>query len=80
MIWVDMKNISEDYSLLAIQGQKQLKRCKPCLLLIAAIKYYHFEVADFAGIVCDYLCNGLHRFREVLKFIVKNTEREQILE
>jgi aminomethyltransferase len=24
---VDMKNISDDYSLLAIQGQKQLKQC-----------------------------------------------------
>jgi aminomethyltransferase len=45
-----MENVSDDYSLLAIQGLKPLKRCKLSSVDLAAIKYYHFEVADFAGL------------------------------
>jgi aminomethyltransferase len=47
---VDMKNISEDYSLLAIQGPKAVEAMQSLSSIdLAAIKYYHFEVADFAG-------------------------------
>jgi aminomethyltransferase len=65
-----MKNISEDYySLLAIQGPKAVEAMQALSSIdLAAIKYYHFEMADFAGIVCDYLCHGLH-YREVLRFV-----------
>jgi aminomethyltransferase len=31
-------------------GLKPLKRCKLSSVDLAAIKYYHFEVADFAGL------------------------------
>jgi aminomethyltransferase len=48
---VEMKNISEDYSLLAIQGPKAVEAMQSLTSIdLSAIKYYHFEVADFAGI------------------------------
>jgi aminomethyltransferase len=47
---VEMKNLSDDYSLLAIQGPKQLKQCSLTSKDLSAIPYYHFEVGDFAGI------------------------------
>ncbi len=47
----DMKNISEGYSLLAIQGPKAVVAMQPLTSIdLSAIKFYHFEVADFAGI------------------------------
>ena len=47
---VEMKNLSDDYSLLAIQGPKAVEAMQPLSSLdLAAIPYYHFEVADFAG-------------------------------
>ena len=48
---VDMRNISEDYSLLAIQGPKAVEAMQALTSVdLSAIKYYHFEVADFAGV------------------------------
>ena len=47
---VEMKNLSDDYSLLAIQGPKAVEAMQPLSSLdLAAIPYYHFEVGDFAG-------------------------------
>ncbi|MGC1516999.1 MAG: glycine cleavage system aminomethyltransferase GcvT [Maribacter sp.] len=47
----DMRNISEEYSLLAIQGPLAVKAMQALTSVdLAAIKFYHFEVADFAGI------------------------------
>lgn len=48
---VDMRNISEEYSLLAIQGPKAVEAMQSLTSVdLSAIKYYHFEVADFAGV------------------------------
>ena len=48
---VDMKNLSDDYSLLAIQGPKAVEAMQSLTSIdLSAINYYHFEVADFAGI------------------------------
>ncbi|WP_415060714.1 glycine cleavage system aminomethyltransferase GcvT [Flavobacterium sp.] len=48
---VDMKNLSDDYSLLAIQGPKAVEAMQALTSVnLFEIKYYHFEVADFAGI------------------------------
>jgi aminomethyltransferase len=45
-----MENRSEDYSLLAIQGPNAVEAMQSLSSIdLAAIKYYHFEVADFAG-------------------------------
>ncbi|HDZ03784.1 hypothetical protein LCGC14_0127040 [marine sediment metagenome] len=47
----DMTNISEGYSLLAIQGPKAVEAMQSLTSVnLADIKFYHFEVADFAGI------------------------------
>jgi aminomethyltransferase len=48
---VEMRNLSDDYSLLAIQGPKAVEAMQSLTSInLAEIKYYHFEVADFAGI------------------------------
>jgi aminomethyltransferase len=47
----DMQDISEGYSLLAIQGPKAVEAMQSLTSVdLSAIKFYHFEVADFAGI------------------------------
>ncbi len=46
-----MRNVSEDYSLLAIQGPKAVEAMQSLTSVdLSSIKYYHFEVGDFAGI------------------------------
>lgn len=50
-IKAEMRNISEGYSLLAIQGPKAIEAMQSVTSVdLAAIKFYTFEVADFAGI------------------------------
>ncbi|KAA1245356.1 glycine cleavage system aminomethyltransferase GcvT [Aquimarina sp. RZ0] len=47
----DMKDLSEDYSLLAIQGPKAAEAMQSLTSIdLKAMKFYTFEVADFAGI------------------------------
>ncbi len=47
----EMRDLSEDYSLLAVQGPKAIEAMQSLTSIdLSAIKYYHFEVADFAGI------------------------------
>ena len=47
---VEMKNLSDDYSLLAIQGPKAVESMQSLTSInLSEIAYYHFEVADFAG-------------------------------
>jgi aminomethyltransferase len=47
---VEMKNLSDDYSLLAIQGPKAVEAMQSLTSVnLSSIAYYHFEVADFAG-------------------------------
>ncbi len=47
---VNMQNLSNGYSLLAIQGPKAVEAMQSLSSIdLSAIAYYHFEVADFAG-------------------------------
>jgi len=47
----DLRNLSDDYSLLAIQGPKAIEAMQALTSInLADIKYYNFKVADFAGI------------------------------
>ena len=47
----EMRNISENYSLLAIQGPKAVEAMQSLTSInLADINFYNFEVADFAGI------------------------------
>ena len=48
---VKMKNLSDDYSLLAIQGPAAVEAMQPLSSFdLSAIKFYHFKEGDFAGI------------------------------
>ena len=50
-IGAEMRNISDGFSLLAIQGPKAVEAMQSLTSVdLSAIKFYHFEVADFAGI------------------------------
>ena len=47
----EMKNLSDDYSLLAIQGPKAVEAMQTLTSIdLSAMKYYTVDVADFAGI------------------------------
>ena len=47
---VEMKNLSDDYSLLAIQGPKAVQAMQSLSSVdLGDIPYYHFVVGDFAG-------------------------------
>ena len=48
---VKIKNLSEDYSLLAIQGPSAIQAMQKLSSLdLKAIKFYHFKVGNFAGV------------------------------
>ncbi len=50
-VGAEMKNISEDYSLLAIQGPKAIESMQSLTSHdLSGIKFYNFIVGDFAGI------------------------------
>ena len=50
-IGADLKNLSDDFSLLAIQGPKAAEAMQSLTSVdLENMKYYTFEVADFAGI------------------------------
>lgn len=76
---VDMRNISDDYSLLAIQGPKAVEAMQALTSIdLAAIKYYHFEVADFAGIEHVIISATGYTGSGGFEIYAKNTEIEQI--
>lgn len=48
---VDMKNLSDEYSLLAVQGPKTAEALQSLTSIdLAGMKYYTFEMGEFAGI------------------------------
>jgi aminomethyltransferase len=50
-IGADMRDLSDDYSLLAIQGPKAAQAMQSLTSVdLGAIPFYHFEVGDFAGV------------------------------
>ena len=49
-VGADMRNLSDDYSLLAIQGPKAIEAMQSLTSYdLASIKFYNFVVGDFAG-------------------------------
>jgi aminomethyltransferase len=76
---VDMRNLSDDYSLLAIQGPMAMEAMQPLTSIdLAAIKYYHFEVADFAGIEHVIISATGYTGSGGFEIYAKNSEIEQI--
>ena len=75
----EMKNISDDYSLLAIQGPMAMEAMQALTSIdLAAIKYYHFEVADFAGIEHVIISATGYTGSGGFEIYAKNSEIEQI--
>jgi aminomethyltransferase len=76
---VEMKNLSDDYSLLAIQGPKAVEAMQSLTSInLAEIKYYHFEVADFAGIEHVIISATGYTGSGGFEIYCKNSEVEQI--
>jgi aminomethyltransferase len=76
---VDMKDLSEEYSLLAIQGPKAVEAMQSLTSVdLSQIKYYHFEVADFAGIDNVIISATGYTGSGGFEIYCKNSEVEQI--
>lgn len=78
-VGAEMKNISDDYSLLAIQGPMAMEAMQSLTSVdLAGIKYYHFEVADFAGVEHVIISATGYTGSGGFEIYAKNTEIEQI--
>lgn len=78
-VGAEMRNISDDYSLLAIQGPMAMEAMQALTSVdLAAIKFYHFEVADFAGINDVIISATGYTGSGGFEIYAKNTEIEQI--
>ncbi|MEO8253733.1 MAG: glycine cleavage system aminomethyltransferase GcvT [Flavobacterium sp.] len=76
---VEMKNISDEYSLLAIQGPKAIEALQSLTSVdLSAINYYHFEVADFAGIEHVIISATGYTGAGGFEIYCKNEQAEQI--
>jgi aminomethyltransferase len=76
---VEMKNLSDDYSLLAIQGPKAVEAMQSLTSIdLSAINYYHFEVADFAGIEHVIISATGYTGSGGFEIYCKNSEVEQV--
>ena len=76
---VDMKNISEAYSLLAIQGPKAVQAMQSLTSIdLSAIKYYHFEVGTFAGIDDVIISATGYTGSGGFEIYCKNSDAEQV--
>ncbi len=74
-----MRNISEDYSLLAIQGPKAIEAMQSLTSEdLSAIKFYHFKVADFAGIEHVIISATGYTGSGGFEIYCKNSEVEQV--
>jgi aminomethyltransferase len=74
-----MRNLSDDYSLLAIQGPKAIEAMQSLTSVdLAAISYYHFKVADFAGVENVIISATGYTGSGGFEIYCKNSEVEQI--
>jgi aminomethyltransferase len=76
---VEMRNLSDDYSLLAIQGPKAIEAMQALTSVdLSAIKYYHFEVGLFAGIEHVIISATGYTGSGGFEIYCKNSEAEQL--
>lgn len=76
---VEMRNISDDYSLLAIQGPKAIEAMQSLTTVdLSAINYYHFEVGPFAGIEHVIISATGYTGSGGFEIYCKNSEVEQL--
>jgi len=75
----ELKDLSEEYSLLAIQGPKAIEAMQPLSSLdLAAIPFYKFKVGDFAGIENVIISATGYTGSGGFEIYCKNSEVEQI--
>ena len=75
----DLKDLSDDYSLLAIQGPKAVKAMQSLSSLdLADIPFYKFKVGDFAGIENVIISATGYTGSGGFEIYCKNSEVEQI--
>ena len=76
---VEMRNLSDDYSLLAIQGPKSIEAMQSLTSVnLADIPFYGFEVADFAGVEHVIISATGYTGSGGFEIYCKNEEVEQI--
>lgn len=75
----EMRDLSEDYSLLAIQGPKAIEAMQSLTSVdLETIKFYNFEVADFAGIEHVIISATGYTGSGGFEIYCKNSEVEQV--
>lgn len=75
----ELKNISEDYSLLAIQGPKAVEAMQSLTSIdLAEIPFYKFKVADFAGVDHAIISATGYTGSGGFEIYVKNEEVEEV--
>ncbi|WP_179375638.1 glycine cleavage system aminomethyltransferase GcvT [Winogradskyella wichelsiae] len=78
-IGAEMRNLSEDYSLLAIQGPKAVEAMQSVTSHdLSAIKFYNFIVGDFAGIENVIISATGYTGSGGFEIYCKNTEVKQV--
>ena len=77
----ELKNLSEEYSLLAIQGPKAVEAMQSLSSIdLAAIPFYTFKVADFAGIAHVIISATGYTGAGGFEIYCKNSEVAQVWE
>lgn len=78
-VGAELRNISDDYSLLAIQGPKAVEAMQTLTSVdLSAIKFYHFEVGPFAGAEHVIISATGYTGSGGFEIYCKNSEVEQI--
>ena len=78
-VGAEMKNLSDDFSLLAIQGPKAAEAMQSLTSVdLENMKYYTFEVADFAGIEHVIISATGYTGSGGFEIYCKNSEVEQV--
>ncbi|MFB9053780.1 glycine cleavage system aminomethyltransferase GcvT [Formosa undariae] len=78
-VGAEMRDLSADYSLLAIQGPKAIEAMQPLTSRdLSGIKFYNFEVGDFAGIENVIISATGYTGSGGFEIYCKNSEAKQI--
>ena len=78
-VGAELINVSEDYSLFAIQGPKAVQAMQSLTSIdLNNIKFYHFQIADFAGIENIIISATGYTGSGGFEIYCKNNEDEQI--
>ena len=78
-VGAELINVSEDYSLFAIQGPKAVQAMQSLTSIdLKNIKFYHFQIADFAGIENIIISATGYTGSGGFEIYCKNNEAEQI--